>query len=252
MNTYKSIFEYDGTNFFGWQKQPDQKTVQGTIENILERITKSGYVTTIGSGRTDRGVHAKGQVVKIVIDNKMEPIALKKALNSLLPKEIRCLSLEVCEDSFQPVFDAKAKVYRYYFSFSNRTPFFEGRVTFLKKSLDLSMLHEACARFVGEHNFVTFSTKGTLVKSTIRKVSSCKVFSVEQKGINELDELYCMEIIGNGFLKQMVRLIVSSIWAYAEGKIELSDIENALNYELEQKLAPTAPPDGLYLHSVHY
>ena len=255
MNTYKATFSYDGSLYYGWQKQPDQKSIQGTIEIVLSKLAKSNNVSVIGSGRTDAGVHALTQVTKLTIPFEIEKGALKRGLNSLLPNEIRCVDLDVCSDSFQPVFDAKLKTYRYYFSNSPiLNPIYYKKITHLKNKIDIEKAEEVLSTFVGEKDFVNFSTKGTPVKTTIRRVVSCELKKVENPsylGVEE-EDLFYIEIIGDGFLKQMVRLIVGAIFSYAEGKISKELIASFFEEKKTNKVAPTAPPDGLYLYHVKY
>ncbi len=252
MTTFKAVFSYNGSRYYGWQKQPNVPTIQGHIEEVLKKISQSDEVLTIGCGRTDRGVHALKQVVKIQIPLAIEVSSLKRALNSLLPSDIKCIDIEACEEAFQPVFDVAKKTYRYYFCFEEQSPFYIGRVTFLKKSLDLDKLQQACLLFQGVRDFKNYYTTGTPVKSTVREIYSCQLIKVGSNEFLPLDNLFCIELIGEGFLKQMVRLIVSTIWAYADFKVSEEEILNSFDVELKEKLAPTAPADGLYLFDVSY
>ena len=254
MNTYKAIFSYDGSSYYGWQKQPDQLTVQGSIEKVLQTLSKAGSAQVIGCGRTDAGVHAVNQVTKISLEQNMEPCNLKRALNSLLDKSIRCLAISRCSDDFQPVFDAKKKTYRYYFIMSEvMNPHYSLKMTHIKKKLDIDKMKRALPLFVGKKDFVNFSTKGTPVKSTEREVYSFDLYKMEASDFLEREEnIYYFEISGNGFLKQMVRLIVSAIFSYGEGKIGADDINSFFLEQKTSKLAPTAHPDGLYLYDVTY
>ncbi len=254
MNTYKAIFSYDGSSYKGWQKQPSEETIQGTIEKVLIKLSKSEKILVIGSGRTDAGVHATRQVVKIEIPIEINSLALHKGLNSLLPQSIRCIELEECDSGFQPVFHAKKKVYRYYFvNGGMQNPHYYKKVTHLKKEIDIGRAQEVLSLFVGEKDFVNFSTKGTPVKTTIRRVDSFGLQKVEKNGyLDNLNELYYLEITGNGFLKQMVRLIAGAVFSYSESKISKELITSFFDEERSDKVAPTAPPDGLYLYDVKY
>ena len=254
MNTYRAIFSYDGSGFFGWQKQPEQKTIQGSIEEVLFTLNKSKDVQVIGCGRTDAGVHAIKQVTKITMPLSMDAQSLKKALNSLLDLQIRCSHVEKCEESFQPVFDATTKSYRYYFLMNEvMNPHYSKKMTHIKKKLDINKMHEALCLFVGEKDFINFSTKGTPVKTTVREVFSFTLKKSEHRDFLEHENnIYYFEITGSGFLKQMVRLLVSAVFSYGEGKINEQDIASYFAEEKSDKLAPTAPPDGLYLYNVTY
>lgn len=254
MSIYKISFSYDGTNFFGWQKQPDQRTIQGEIEKVLQKISKSEQVQVVGCGRTDAGVHAISQITRVTIPIDIGPQELMRGLNSLLPQEIRVNSADYCCADFQPVFDAKLKTYRYVFSLKKEVnPFLKNYVTYLGRELDIELMREAGQLFVGEHDFEGFSTKGTVVKTTVREIVDYKILEEELTfGPGAKETVLVFEITGTGFLKQMVRLVVSAIWSFSEGKINREDIEAQLQSPSASKLAPTAPPNGLYLVNVVY
>lgn len=257
MNTYKVTFSYNGTGFFGWQKQVDQKSIQGEIEKVVLKISKSKNtqdIQVVGCGRTDAGVHAVKQVTRIRMPLSIEEDNLKNALNSLLPNSIKAIEVENVEDDFQPVFDAKLKTYRYVFHTKKEpNPFLKDTVAYIGRELELDKMNDACKLFIGKHDFEGFSTKGTPVKSTIREVTVCHVFKEQATyGPGLIEDIYIFEVKGSGFLKQMVRLLVSAIWFYAEGKITKEDILTQLSNPSENKIAPTAPPQGLYLFDVQY
>jgi tRNA pseudouridine38-40 synthase len=252
---YKLVIRYDGTNYYGWQKQPNQKTIQGEIEKVITQITKGSDFQVIGSGRTDTGVHALCQVVKVSVDSGIEAEQLHRALNSLLPDDIYVISLETVSENFQPVFDAKRKTYKYYFSISKDIyPTLRNQLTYLKiRDFDIDKAKDACRTFVGEHDFANYQNVGTPVKSTIREVFSFDIEKVDQ-AVNHIwpEDTYVISCTGNGFLKQMVRLMVAAVWSCAQSKITVTDIQESLKNPKSDKLAPTAPPQGLYLHEVVY
>lgn len=254
MNYYKAVIQYRGTAYSGWQKQPDQKTIQGEIEKVLSQISNTNDIQVIGSGRTDTGVHAFGQVVRLATPKKFSCETLLRALNGLINDDIRILEIEDSSEDFQPVFSAKKKTYEYYFSLDeNKPPFFIDLITYLNKDLDLELMKKAASVFVGKHDFQNFYTTGTPVKSTIREIYSCEVLKVENSHyFGPASDLYKLKITGNGFLKQMVRLIMASIWSVGEGKVGLKQLEESFDRKLKDKLAPTAPPQGLYLLEVFY
>jgi tRNA pseudouridine38-40 synthase len=251
---YKGIVQYKGTRFYGWQKQPDQRTIQGELEKVVSQINSKADIQVIGSGRTDTGVHAVGQAIKITMPKSFEPDRLKKALNSLLDDDINILSIEECSDDFQPVFSAKSKTYKYFFSNSaNKLPQFSDLITYVDFDLDMELVEKACGEFIGEKDFVNFHTVGTPVKTTVREVTECRVEKVVASGhVLYPEDTYVLVISGNGFLKQMVRLIMSAIWSVGRGKTSIEQLQNSFAAKLDQKLAPTAPPQGLYLFEVKY
>lgn len=256
MNSYKLKIQYNGFHFIGWQVQPNGETIQGTLNNCLKKLSKSEDIKTVGSGRTDSGVHALGQVVKIEMPLQIDTTALVKALNTLLPDSIRVLEAEVCGEDFHPIFSAKKKEYLYAFTLNkNRSPFIgELMARYPHRDFDQKRLEEACRLFEGEHDFCNYFCTGTPVKSTVRTIFNCSVVKEPVEGFYHVfdNEHYLLRFEGTGFLKQMVRLMVGALWATAAGKCSLQDIENSLKNPLDSKLAAVAPPQGLYLNKVHY
>ena len=254
LNYYKAILSYKGTNYFGWQKQTNVPTIQEELEIVLKKISNTTNIQVIGASRTDAGVHANGQVAKIITPKEFTPTKLKKAFNQILNNDIHILSLENATEGFSPAHDALLKEYRYYFSFSkDKIPFFNDLITYLNFNLHIDLIREACAEFVGEYDFVNFRTLGTPVNSTIREIKSIELTALKGEDFLFPKNTYYISFFGRGFLKQMIRLIIASIWSYSTGKIELNDIRNALLHQkINYKLAPTAPPQGLYLHQIDY
>jgi tRNA pseudouridine38-40 synthase len=256
LSFYKLVLRYNGFGYQGWQKQAHtEETIQGQLENSLRKISKSNEIHTIGSGRTDSGVHAIAQVVRAELPLEIEGKSLLKALNSHLPPSIECLDCEKSSEDFNPVFDAKEKTYQYIFSLEGRrNPHLANLITFIDKDLDLELMKEACKVYVGKHDFSDFYTTGTEVSSTVREIFSCKLSKVENRSFfGDLSkELYIFEVTGSGFLKQMVRLMVGTLWNIGQSKVSLSDLSEKLKSPNGKKLAPVAPPHGLYLKSVKY
>lgn len=257
MNTYKIQISYIGSSYQGWQVQPDSlKTIQGQINHALEKIAKSGEVSSIGSGRTDSGVHAIAQVAKISLPLEINPENLQKALNSHLPADIRILKANHCKADFHPVRDALWKRYAYYLYIGEILP--PGalkRVTLERAVFDLENFKLALKEFVGTHDFKNFSTKGTEVKSTVRTIFKSNIEKVEgffpyQDAFD--GDVYKVTFEGNGFLKQMVRLLVGSSLMAARGKIVPRDINTFFQEDRSDKLGPVAAADGLYLEHVEY
>ncbi|WP_417337328.1 tRNA pseudouridine(38-40) synthase TruA [Halobacteriovorax marinus] len=256
MSFYKIILRYKGTQYQGWQKQPHtSQTIQGQLEKALKKISKSDEIHTIGSGRTDSGVHALGQVVRVQIPLELGPLSLLKALNSHLPNDIECIHSENSSELFNPVFDAKDKTYKYLFSLSGRrNALVDDSMTCLDRPMDIEKMREACELFIGEHDFADFYTVGTDISSTVRVIYDCKLHLEKQQGfLGEVyPEHYIFEVKGSGFLKQMVRLMVGTLWNIGLGKVELADLKMALSSPSGAKLAAVAPSNGLYLCEVNY
>jgi tRNA pseudouridine38-40 synthase len=258
LNTYKAKFSYNGHRFEGWQtQQHTDLTVQGQINKVLKKISKDNeLVHSLGSGRTDSGVHALAQVCKISLPLSIGPVALRKGLNSQLPKDIRCLSVETCDSSFHPVRDALWKSYDYIvFTGEVLSPLLNTQVTPYRYSLDHDLMRRALMVMEGEKDFVNFSTKGTEVSSTVRTLHSAKLFpgGTESFAHLFLDESFLrFRFTGSGFLKQMVRLLVSAVLECGRGRISVEEIESFFSKETDLKIAPTGKADGLYLSHVEY
>jgi len=250
LNTYKLKISYDGSDFLGWQIQPKGRTIQGELNSVLETICKSREIKTIGSGRTDAGVHAYEQIVRIEIPIKLSSEALRAGINSLIDKSIRLLEVVECEESFHPIFQAQSKEYLYLLSTEKiQPPFIRKFITHFPYKLSLDKMQKACVVFEGTHDFLGFSTKGTEVKSTVRSIFSC---SIELKTDGFLGEHYQISISGSGFLKQMVRLMAGAILDVGRNKLELKDIQDLLSSGEDRKVSAVMPPNGLYLNKVIY
>lgn len=251
---YKIILQYKGTRYLGWQIQPEGagQTVQGELNRALKTITKSDNVKTMGAGRTDAGVHALGQVAKLSIELEIAPENLVKALNVNLPDDIRVISGELTDEEFFPTVHAKSKEYHYRFTCGRNVTAFQTELlanqTF---EVDLQKMREACKVFIGEHDFTNFYCEGTEVSSNIRTIYECEILEVSQ-GDWMLPSHYVFRIVGNGFLKQMVRLLMGAVWNVGRSKISLEDLKSSLGPQKVQRLGPVAPPEGLYMVRVNY
>lgn len=247
--------QYRGTSYLGFQIQIEgQKTIQGELNRALMTIAKSEDIKSIGSGRTDTGVHALGQVVRVCIPLLINEKSLVKALNSHLPHDIRVINAEHCDENFHPIFSARSKEYNYIFSLETPGAFPSELLTYYPHELDIEKMNRACKLFLGEHDFVNFQCQGTEVATTVRRITECEVLSFDSNGhwSNLVGKYYVIRVVGNGFLKQMVRLMVGALWNIGRGKIEQSDLHRALMAPIEGRLGATAPPQGLYLKVVHY
>lgn len=240
----------------GFQVQSIGRTIQGELNQALKILSKSDEVKSIGSGRTDAGVHAHGQVVRIEIPVDIPPASLIRAINSHLPFDIRVIEAAYCTLDFHPIFSASSKEYNYVFSNKKSiSPFAHDLITLFPFELDIELMKKGCQLFCGQHDFINFQCTGTDVDSTIRKIFSCELVHHRSSGHwgHVIDEYYVFRIVGNGFLKQMVRLAMGAIWNLGRGKITLENLEESLKGgPLLKRLGATAPPQGLYLIEVHY
>lgn len=252
---YRATLAYKGTRYQGWQIQPTGATVQGALNQALETIAKSVEIRSIGSGRTDAGVHALGQVVRMEMPFAIDPTGLMRGLNSHLPKDIRVLDCCNTNADFHPTYGAESKYYSYFFQLQDEDdPFLHDLVATYSFPFSEELARDACSRFVGTHDFLNFYTEGTEVSSSVRTVYSCELIRHEPGTgpVLSQNSFYEIRVHGNGFLKQMVRLMVGSIWNVARGKIDAGLISASLIDEKKPRLAAVAPPEGLYLMRVIY
>lgn len=255
MNIYRITVQYKGTQYSGFQIQLSDKTIQGEINSVLKVLSKSEDIKSIGSGRTDAGVHALAQVMRIEIPVDIPVIGLVRAMNSLLPEDIRVMDAVVVTNEFHPIYSAKSKEYNYVFTTDEViSPFARELMTHFPFELDIELMKKGCQIFCGEHDFINYQCVGTEIESTVRKIMSCELVRFESSGHwgNLAGEYYVLKVVGNGFLKQMVRLLMGALISLGKGKITLEDLEKSLKTPLKNRLGPTAPPQGLYLKEVHY
>ncbi|HET7578397.1 MAG TPA: tRNA pseudouridine(38-40) synthase TruA [Bacillales bacterium] len=245
MPRLKSTLAYDGTNFSGWQVQPSGRTVQGVIEAALKRMHKGCEVRITGSGRTDAGVHARGQVFHFDSELDIPAEGWRKALNSLLPDDIQILKVEPVSREFHARFDVRKKEYRYRILRSEQPDVFRRHYTYhFPHALDQSRMEKAAEQLVGEHDFSTFCAANTDVKTKIRCLETLEV-------IKQHDELV-FRLAGNGFLYQMVRIIVGTLIEVGSGKRSPENVSQILAAKERTLAGPTAPGCGLTLWEVTY
>lgn len=240
---YKCVVTYDGTCFHGFQTQNNLRTVQEEIEHVLLIINKKKTII-YPSGRTDSGVHAIGQVFHFDTDIVMKEENMRNAINSRLPKDIYIKKVEIVSEDFHARFSVLKKEYHYYIDFGEFDPLKRNyRYYFPYKKIDRNLLYQASQMFVGEHDFKSF-TKNKDLTDTTRII-----YSIDFVWENDL---LCIKIVGNGFMHNMVRILVAMWLECARGKYSLSDLKTILE-EKNRVFAPkTAPASGLYLYKVYY
>jgi len=247
--------EYRGTDYHGFQVQNNAKTIQGELYNALQNLCDITAVKTIGSGRTDAGVHARAQVVKIEMPLKMPGEKLLFALNAHLPKDIRVIHSEECDEKFHPIFSAEKKEYRYYFSTDElSSTHMHGLITHYPHQLDWELMRKGCKLFIGKHDFINYQCKGTEVETTVREIFEAEIIETDfGAGFPfSTKKVFCFRVVGDGFLKQMVRLMVGSLWNLGRHKITLEEFKESLQTQRDTRYGIVAPPDGLYLYRVDY
>lgn len=243
MTNYKLVIEYDGTNYFGWQIQRDRRTIQQEIEKHLSKVLNS-KMKIAGSGRTDSGVHALGQVATFKSSTKIEPAVIKRALNSQLDKDIRIKSVSKVDDSFHARISSKKKTYRYQISLIEPSVFDRLYYAFVPYKLNVSLMKKETKDLLGTHDFKCFQGSGRVAKNTVRIISKA---SLIKKG----DKLY-FTIEGNGFLYNMVRNIAGTLIDIGRGKFPQGSIKELIKTKDRNKAGPTAKACGVVLVRVGY
>jgi tRNA pseudouridine38-40 synthase len=246
MRTLKIVLQYDGTAYAGWQRQDNGVAVQAMLEDALEPIEGSPVVVH-GAGRTDAGVHALGQVATATLAVAMEPPALARALNAVLPRDIRVLAVEEAEPGFHARFSATGKVYEYRIVNAPLiSPFLYRYAWHVGQPIDLGKVREASALLLGARDFAAFQGSRAMVTSTERTIRSIEW----QDGGYDLPLV--MRIEGNGFLRHMVRNIVGTLVEVGVGRWQPSHVTEILASRDRTQAGPTAPAHGLFLVRVIY
>ncbi|GGA88040.1 tRNA pseudouridine(38-40) synthase TruA [Ornithinibacillus halotolerans] len=246
MPKVKCTIAYDGSHFFGYQIQPDKRTVQGELESALQKIHKKNSIRVHASGRTDTGVHAKGQTIHFESDLKLSSESWTRALNALLPDDLYVHQSEIVPDQFHARFDVVEKEYRYFVLNREERDIFRRKYIYhYPYSLDIEKIERACKYLIGTHDFTTFSSARATVKGD--KIRTLFEVSCRSHG-EELEFVFR----GSGFLYNMVRILVGTLLSVGQGKIEPNDIITLLEAKDRSIAGKTAPAEGLYLWRVGY
>lgn len=244
MRNIKLTIEYDGKDFNGWQKQPNKLNIQGTIERAIEEITGE-QVELNASGRTDAGVHALAQVANFKTNSKLPIEKIPLAINSRLKKSIIIKDAEEVDEKFHSRLACKQKTYRYVINNTyNGTAIYRNLECHIPIKLDIKKMQQAIQYFIGEHDFKAFKASGTSSKSSVRTIYDATVYT-------ENDRVF-IELTGNGFLYNMVRIISGTLVDVGLGKIKPEDIIEIIKMGKREKAGKTMPAHGLYLVKVDY
>ena len=237
MKNIKLIIEYDGTNYYGWQKQNDKVTIQGTLEEAVRNLTKEEN-DVIGCSRTDSGVHARGFVASFKTESTVPPHKFREAINYRLPDDIVVLSSEEVSEDFHPRYLAKGKTYEYTI-YNNLVPTALNRAFsyHYKYPLDIESMKEACNFFKGTHDFKAFRSEGSSVKTTVRTIYD---LNIKTEG-----DFIKISVSGDGFLYNMVRIIVGTLINVGRGKIAPHDIEKIIAGKDRKEAGDCVPAKGL-------
>jgi tRNA pseudouridine38-40 synthase len=246
--TFKLTLAYDGTDFAGWQRQPNRRTVQGELEQALERITQQ-HSKCIASGRTDAGVHALGQVVSFTSSTQLPGPVLTKALNAELPEDMLVFEVREVHAGFHALRDALRKRYRYVIEDGRNRDLFDRKyVWHVYQPLDVEAMKRAATPLVGTHDFASYETSGSPRLTTVRTVLDLLV----ERRAGELTDRIVIEVEADGFLYNMVRNIVGTLVAVGKGKEPPTWPAAVLELRDRTKAGMTAPPQGLFLVGVEY
>lgn len=244
MRNIKLTIEYDGKCYNGWQKQPNKLNIQGEIERAIYNITKE-EVDLIGSGRTDAGVHALGQVANFKTNSQISIEKIPLAINSQLKNSIVIKEAEEVNERFHSRYNAKHKTYRYIINNSKcGTAIYRNLEYSYPFKLDAEKMKQASKYFEGEHDFKAFKSSGTSSKNSVRTIYKA---IVKQEG-----EKIIIELTGNGFLYNMVRIISGTLLDVGLGKIQAEEIPEIIESKDRQRAGKTLPAHGLYLVEVKY
>jgi tRNA pseudouridine38-40 synthase len=245
--TVQLVLHYDGSAFAGWQRQPKERTVQGELERVLTRLTGS-HVAALGAGRTDAGVHARGQAVGVRVPQRWSAANLRRALNALLPRDIWVAAAHDMRPEFHARYSALTRRYSYYVGTDDesRSPFRRHTEWALARALDRDALERETASIIGDHCFVAFAVRGTAPPTDDHR---CHVHSAMWR---ERDGGIVFEIEADRFLHHMVRFVVGTVVEVAAGKREPGAVDTLLAAANNDDVSPPAPAHALFLDRVMY
>ena len=245
MKRIKLTVAYDGTNYHGWQVQPNEITIEGKLNEAISELTKE-TIQVIGASRTDAGVHALGNVAVFDTESRIPGEKFSYALNQRLPDDIVIQQSQEVDKDFHPRYCTCEKTYEYVI-LNRKFPLPEYRNTafFYYGDLDIKAMQEATKAFLGEHDFAGFCSAGAQVKTTVRTIYD---LTVEKKD----NDMICIRVRGNGFLYNMVRIIAGTLLEVGKGNIEAKSLENRIAAADRSQAGPTAPARGLKLIRIQY
>jgi tRNA pseudouridine38-40 synthase len=247
---YKLTLQYDGTDFHGWQIQDDLRTVQGELTAALSLIEGRG-VTVHGSGRTDAGVHAEGQVASVVLEREITGEKLRAAINGNVGHDVRVLSAEETSDEFHARYSALEKTYVYRIvNGPVVSPFWSRYVLQDARPLDLESMRASAALFLGKHDWTAFSAAQAEVEDRVRTLTRLELTEGEDERAHS--RMIAIRASADGFLRYMVRAIVGTLLSVGRGEMDRYSVSEAIETGRRPLVAATAPAKGLTLVSVRY
>lgn len=263
MHYYKLTLQYAGGNYAGFQWQNGPHTIQKELNLNLEKMI-SGKVTTMGASRTDTGVHALMQIVRVTCEEEIKEDSFLEQINTLLPLDIRVLTIEKTVQEFKPTSGTLSKEYRYFFTNDKVvSPERSKFIANISNPLDINLIKECINHLQGKHDFVNFYSAGSNVKSSSRTIFLCELQEINPHHFfnnsllfsipEDLTKAYELKIIADGFLKQMIRHIVSGLWMVGSGKMPKEEFIKLIDGPKQQKqLWKVASANGLYLTKINY
>ena len=241
---YKLEISYDGTRYYGWERQPDRDTIQGKLEGVLS-ILNGEPVDVIGAGRTDAGVHARKMVANVRLRVEQSPDEIRDYMNHYLPDDICVNKLTIASDRFHARYNAVGKLYTYTCFVGDEKPVFDRKyVTVLDFKPDVEAMKKAAQHLVGTHDFKAFCANPRMKKSTVRYVDQIEI-------VQKKDRLY-LNFHGTGFLQNMVRIMTGTLLEVGAGKMRPGRVKEILEGLDRREAGPTAPAKGLCLMKVDY
>ncbi len=254
MRNIKLTLSYDGTNYVGWQVQPNGISIQGLIQDAIAELVNA-KVDVIASGRTDAGVHAIEQTAHVRIDSTIPAGGIMKGVNSILPPDIVITDAREVDLDFHAMRNARGKRYRYRLLCSKqRIPLLKDRVWRIGQDLNIELMQEASGYLVGEHDFESFRASGCTAQDAVRTITAIDYDVPSVEPLNLAKEGRVIDVIfeGEGFVRHMIRNIVGTLVEVGLGNISPDEIESILNKKNRQEAYRCAPACGLYLVKVFY
>lgn len=246
-HNYKFVISYDGTRYHGWEKKPGIDTIQGKLENVLNKMTgdSSDPIELIGAGRTDAGVHARAMTANAILNTDLTETQIQEYMNTYLPEDISVNEVKACSDRFHARYNAIGKTYRYTCWYGASKPVFDRKyLAVLDKEPDIDKMRAAAEYLLGTHDFKSFCGNKKFKKSTVRTLDT---INIEKSG-----NYIRFYFHGNGFLQNMVRILTGTLLEVGFGTISPDSVKDILEACDRSKAGPTARPEGLCMMKVDY
>ena len=247
MTRYKAIIAYDGTNFNGFQKQPNGRNVQEEIEKTLTKMANGKEITVFGSGRTDAGVHAMGQVIHFDYPEERPLERMRFALDTQSPEDIAVKEVAIVSEDFHARYLVKEKTYQFRVDIGKpRSPFRRHYASYFPYPIDVEKIQRALPDLLGTHDFTSFCASGSSIEDKVRTIYEAKM------EVNETSDELLFTFRGNGFLYKMIRILVGTLLKIGNGRLAEDSIPEIIAKKDRNAAGPTAHPEGLYLYEVKY